>query len=72
MGQKAITRFWWESALPPASRNHLTTFFRPFVHYTWLRLCTAIVHFIRSSCLNFVCNGYKRMRWPHWLHYQFM
>jgi len=40
MGQKVIIRFWWESA----SRNHLTTFCIPFVHYACLRLCSAIVH----------------------------
>jgi len=33
MGQKIIIRFWWESGLPSAFRNHLTTFCRPFVHY---------------------------------------
>jgi len=26
MGQKVIIRFWCESGLSPASRNHLTTF----------------------------------------------
>jgi len=26
MGQKVIIRFWWESGLSSASRNHLTTF----------------------------------------------
>jgi len=34
MGQKAIIRFWWEFGLLSASRNHLTTFCRPFTHYT--------------------------------------
>jgi len=28
MGQKVIVRFWWESGLSSASRNHLTTFCR--------------------------------------------
>jgi len=32
MGQKVIIRFWWKSGLSCASRNHLTTFCRPFVH----------------------------------------
>jgi len=27
--KNAIIRFWWESGLAPASRNHLTTFWRP-------------------------------------------
>jgi len=36
MGQKVVIRFRWESALSSASRNHLTTFCRPFVHYTCL------------------------------------
>jgi len=26
MDQKVIIRFWWESGLSYASRNHLTTF----------------------------------------------
>jgi len=42
MGQRVIIRFWWESALPSASRNHLTTFCRPFVHYACCWLCSAI------------------------------
>jgi len=32
MGQKVIIRFWWESGSSSASRNHITTFCRPFVH----------------------------------------
>jgi len=55
MGQKAIIRFRRESSLSSASRNLLTTFCRPFVHYACLRLCSAIVHFIRNNCLYFVC-----------------
>jgi len=42
MGQKVIIRFWWESGLSSASRNHLTTFCRPFVNYACLRLCPTI------------------------------
>jgi len=38
MGQKVIIRFWWESGLSSASRNHLTAFCRPFVHYTCLKI----------------------------------
>jgi len=30
--KKVIIRFGWESGLSSASRNHLTTFCRPFVH----------------------------------------
>jgi len=48
MGQKAIIRFWWEYGLSSASRNYLTTFRRPFVHHACLRLCSAVVHFIRN------------------------
>jgi len=51
-GQKVIIRFLWESGLSSASRNHLTTFCRPFVHYACFRLCSAIVYFIRNNCLN--------------------
>ena len=36
MGQNVIIRFWWKSGLLSASRNHLTTFCRPFVHYAYL------------------------------------
>jgi len=42
MGQKVIIRFWWESGLSSASRNHLTTFCLPFANYACLRLCSAI------------------------------
>jgi len=38
MGQKVIIRFWWESGLSSASRNHLTTFCRPFVHHACLKV----------------------------------
>jgi len=44
MGQKVIIMFWWEFGLSSASRNHLTTFCRPSIHYTCSRLCSAIVH----------------------------
>jgi len=37
MGQKVIIRFWWESGLSSASRNHLTTFCRPFVPRAYAR-----------------------------------
>jgi len=57
-GPKVIIRFWWESGLSSASRKHLTTFCRSFFHYACLRLCSAIVHFSRSNCLCFVCNGW--------------
>jgi len=30
MRQKVIIRFWWESGLSSASRNHLTTFLQTF------------------------------------------
>jgi len=49
MGQKVVIKFWWESELSSASRNHLTNFCRPFVHYACLRLFSAIVHFIRNN-----------------------
>jgi len=38
MGQKVIIRFWWESGLSSASRNHHTTFCRPFVHCACLKI----------------------------------
>ena len=57
MGQKVIIRFLWESGLSSASRNHLTTFCRPFVHSTCLRSCSAVVHFIRNHCLYIVCEA---------------
>jgi len=33
VGTKVRIRFWRESNLSSAPRNHLTTFCRPFVHY---------------------------------------
>jgi len=30
MDQNVIIRFWWESGLPSASRNHLITFWQTF------------------------------------------
>jgi len=57
MGQKVIIRYWWESELSSESRNHLTTFCRPFPHFACLRLCSAIVHFMQNNCLYFVCYG---------------
>jgi len=36
MGQKVITMFRWESGLSSASRNHLTTLCRRFIHYACL------------------------------------
>jgi len=51
MSQKVIIRFWWESGLSSVSRNYLATFCRPVVHYACLRLCSAIVHFIRNMSL---------------------
>jgi len=38
MGQKVIIRFRGESLLSSASRNHLTTFCSPFVHYACLKI----------------------------------
>ena len=55
--KKVTIRFWWESGLSSASRNHLDTFCRLFVHYACLRSCSAIVHFIRNHCLYIVCQG---------------
>jgi len=63
MGQKVIIRLWWESGLSSASRNHLTTFCRPFVHYACLILCSAIVHFIRNNCLYLSAMAEQRKRW---------
>jgi len=57
MGQKVIIRFWWDSELSSASRNHLTTFCRPFVHYACLKLCSVIVQFIQNNFLYFVYYG---------------
>ena len=55
---KVTVRFWWETELSSASRNHLTTFFRPFARYARLRLCSAIVHFNQNTCLYFVWYGW--------------
>jgi len=34
MGKNVIIRFSWKSGLSSASRDNLSTFCRPFVHYT--------------------------------------
>ena len=73
MGQKVIIRCWWESGLSSASRNHLTTFCRPFAHYACLSLCSAIVHFIQNNCLYSVCYGFaKTLVWKTWMWRQIM
>ena len=54
MRQKVIITLWWEARLSSASRNHLTTFCRSFAYYACLRLCSAVVHFIRNETI--VCN----------------
>ena len=60
MDQKVIIRIWWEFlGLSSASRNHLTTFCRPFVHCACLRMCSAMVHFIRNNCLYFDYYGWS-------------
>jgi len=33
MGQKVIIRFYWEFGLSSASKNHLTTFCKPSIHF---------------------------------------
>jgi len=63
MGQKVIIRFWWEAELSLVSKL--------WVHYECLRLCSAIVHFIRNNCL-YLSAMADRKRWPHWLHWQFL
>jgi len=71
MVQKVIIKFWWECGLSSTSKIHLTTFCRPFVHYTclfkivprWFTLSETIA-FILSTKAD------QRKRWPHWLHYQ--
>jgi len=72
MGQKVTIRFWWESGLSSASRNHLTTFCRPCVHYACLRLYFVIVIFIHNNCLYLSALADQCKCWPHWLHYQFL
>jgi len=39
--------------------SHYFTFCRLFVHYTCLRLCSAIVHFTQNNCPYFVCYGWS-------------
>jgi len=68
MGPKAIIRFRRESPLSSASRNHLTTFCRPFVHYACLSLCSAMVHFIQTIAFVLFAMADKRKHWSDWLH----
>jgi len=54
MGQKAIIRFWWEFVyrLRPETISQL---FADLFSTTQVRMCSAMVHFIRNNCLYFVC-----------------
>jgi len=54
MGQKAIIRFWWEFVyrLRPETISQL---FADLSSTTQVRMCSAMVHFIRNNCLYFVC-----------------
>ena len=58
--KKVIIRFWWESGLSSAFRNHLTTFYRPFVHYACLRSCSAIVHFSETILFVMSAKGIRK------------
>jgi len=64
MGQKVIITFWWESGLSSAYRNHLTTFCRPFAHYTYFRLCSAITSLYSKQLSLFVCGGWPAQTSP--------
>jgi len=59
-----VIRFWWESGLSFASRNHFTHFCKPFVHYACLRLCSEIVQFILKNCVYFVWYGWSAQTTP--------
>jgi len=72
LGQKVIIRFWWESGLSSATRNHLTTFCTLFVHYACLRSCSAIVPFTETIVFVLSVKADQRNRWPQWLHFQFL
>jgi len=45
MGQKSntVNRFWWESGLSSASKNHLTTFCWTFVHYAYFKIVFRVI-----------------------------
>jgi len=66
---KKMIRFWWESGLYSASRNNLTTFRRPFVHYACLKDCVPR-QFTLFKTIIFILSAMadQRKRWPHWLH----
>jgi len=53
----AYFMFSHKSGLSSPSRNHSTTFCRPFVHYACSRSCSGTLHFIRNHCLYIVCQG---------------
>jgi len=52
-----LPNFWavYATGLRPEITSLLLQTLRPVVHYACLRLCSAIVHFIRNNCLYFVC-----------------
>jgi len=62
MSEKLPIRYWWESAVSSASRNHLNTFCRPFVHCVYLKQLSLF-------CLLWLSSASAG---SHWLHYQFL
>jgi len=71
MGQRVVIRFWWESGLSSASRNHLTTFCRPYPLHMFTIVFRDSPLFPKS--LSFLsAKTEQRKRWSHWLRYQFM
>ena len=47
--------------------HHFLQTFRPLGH-ACLRLCSAIVHFIRKITFNLSAKADQRKHWRHWLH----
>jgi len=76
MGQKVIFRFWGESGWSSASRNHLTTFCRPFAHYTWIVFRDSSLYPRQLSlfCLLWLisANFAKTLVWKTWIWRQIM
>ena len=70
MGQKEIISFGigiWVIVWVQKPSHHFLQTFRP-IGYTCLRLCSAIVYFIRKIAFILSIKAYQRKRRPHWLH----
>jgi len=49
-------------------KKHLTTFYKPSIHYACLRLCSATVDLTETIVFILSAKADQRKRLRHWLH----